>query len=806
MDLLAVYVALDTQTPAVMGEREDEPEIPDWLDRFLEPRPLTALEAAARERQMVLLGDPGSGKSTFADYLALCLAGARLERLGKTSALPGGGWLAHLEPAWTHGPLLPLQITLRHFARSDWCDGTAAGLWNFVAGTLADQGLVDFAPHLRQQLLDGGVMVLLDGLDEVADPEKRRAVRNAVDDFAATYGHPTNRYLVTCRGYAYQDPLWQLDRFAAHTLAPFNQKQIDEFIGCWYKEVCRLGWKSEVEAEDLTRRLQTATRRPDLAPLARSPLQLTMMASLHFSWGRLPEDRVELYQQMVELLLVRWQEARLGEDVGVTQMVSAGKLESALEQVAFTAHHAQERPKGTADVGEEVLRSVLKDYLEGSWDRAGELVTYIQERAGLLIERRPGVYTFPHRSYQEYLAGSYLAVQPGFPDEAASLIRENYAQWREVVLWAVGVMARLKRMIHVAVDVAAALCPREVPDRAVSEADWRAADLASEVLLEIGLKEVKARERHEQVLARVQRWLVALIERGALTPVGRAADGDALARLGDPRPGVGLRADGLPDVVWCEVPAGTFLMGSNKIRDPQASDWEFPQHEVTLPAYSISKYPVTNFQYAAFVQDGGYTEKWHRCWTKAGWRWRGDLAGPETCGGVFDLPNHPVVGVSWYEVMAFCRWLTERLRETGDVGPDQEIMLPTEAQWEKAARGGDGRIFPWGNKFDAAKCNMKDTGIGTTSAVGMFPSGASPYSVLDLSGNVCEWCSSLHRGYLYDPEDGREDLEARDDRVVRGGSFDGNRSYARCACRIRDVPYPHSRYFGFRLCLVSQRD
>ncbi|TEU14814.1 MAG: hypothetical protein E3J21_14810 [Anaerolineales bacterium] len=685
MDLLAVYVALHTQTRVAMEKESEGKGEHRGLERVMEPdreiRPATALEVADHDRKMVLLGDPGSGKSIFANYLALCLAGARLERLGETSLL-GDGWMAHLEPPWTHGPLLPLPITLRHFARSDWCDGTANGLWNFIADTLATQDLADFSPYLRQQLLDGGVMVLLDGLDEVADPEERQAVRDAVADFAKTYGHPDNRYLVTCRGYAYQDTRWQLERFAVHTLAPFTQKQIDEFIGCWYREVCRLGWKSEIEAEDLTHRLQAATRRPDLAPLARNPLQLTMMASLHFSWGRLPEDRVELYQEMVRLLLVRWQEARLGEDMGVTRAVSAGKLESALERVAFIAHRTQEGPEGTADVSEVVLRSVLKDYLEGSWDRAGDLVTYIQERAGLLMERGLGVYTFPHRSYQEYLAGSYLAVQPDFPDEAAGLICENYAQWREVALWAVGVMARLKKMTHVAVDVAAALCPHKVPDRAVPEADWRAAHLAGEALLEIGLEEVKARERHEQVLARVQGWLVALIERGVLTPMDRAAAGDVLARLGDPRPGVGLREDGLPDIVWCEVPAGLFIMGTQKEDIPallekyggerEWYEWETPQHQPNLSAYSIGKYPVTNAQCAAFVQDGGYrNDEWWKeaisaaYWSPAGFKGYLDdepRTGPATYGGVFELPNHPVVGVSWYEAVAFCRWLTERLR------------------------------------------------------------------------------------------------------------------------------------------------
>jgi formylglycine-generating enzyme required for sulfatase activity/predicted MPP superfamily phosphohydrolase len=795
MDLLAVYVALYTQTQVAMEKESEDKGKHLGPEGVMEPdreiRRATALEVADHDRKMVLLGDPGGGKSTFANYLALCLAGARLEHLGETSALPGDGWLAHLQPTWTHGPLLPLLITLRHFAGSDRCDGTAAGLWNFAADTLATQGLADFASYLRQQLLDGGVMVLLDGLDEVADPEERKAVRDAVADFAATYGHPDNHYLVTCRGYAYQDPRWQLERFAVHTLAPFNQKQIDDFIGCWYEEVCRLGWKSEIEAEDLTRRLQAATRRPDLAPLAGSPLQLTMMASLHFSWGRLPEDRVELYQEMVRLLLVRWQEARLGEDMGVTQAVSAGKLESALERVAFIAHRAQEGPEGTADVSEVALRSVLKDYLEGSWDRAGDLVTYIKERSGLLIERGPGVYTFPHRSYQEYLAGSYLAVQPDFPDEAAGLIRENYAQWREVVLWAVGVMARLKKMTHVAVDVAAALCPHQVPKRAVSEANWQAAHLAGEALLEIGLEEVKVRERHQQVLTRVQGWLAVLIERGVLTTLDRAAASDTLARLGDVRPGVGLRPDGLPDIVWCEVPAGPFTMGSKD--DPDAYDDESPQHEQPLPdAYRISKYPITNAQYAAFVQEGGYDNPGY--WTEAGWQWResNDVTEPQAYGGVFDLPNHPVVGVSWYEAVAFCRWLMDKL--------GVEVRLPNEAEWEKAARGTDGRRYPWGGEPDPNRANYDETGIGTTSAVGIFPSGQTPYGCLDMSGNVWEWCLTK---WLDNYEDygqrADHDPEGTSRRVLRGGAFDVIRWGVRCAFRDGFSPGSRFRLVGFRV-------
>jgi len=846
MDLVRVYVALNTQTPVPVEEEERKAKSgrkprAERPEGTRETRLLSALEAATRERQMVLLGDPGSGKSTFANYLALCLASARLENLGETSAVPGDKWLAHLGPTWTHGALLPLQIILRHFAKSNSCDGTAAGLWDFIVQTLEAQQLDDFAPFLHQKLHDGGVLVLLDGLDEVADPAKWKAVRDAVAAFAAT--HVTNRFLVTCRGYAYQDARWQLDRFPVFTLAPFTPEQSDAFIGCWYNEVCRLGWKTEGEAQELTRRLQEATRRGDLAPLAKNPLQLAMMASLHFSWGRLPDDRVELYQEMVRLLLVRWQEARLGEETGVTQLVRAGELESALERVAFVAHRAQQGTVGTADISEVTLRSVFKDCLEGSWDRAGEMVTFIQDRAGLLIDRGKGMYTFPHRSYQEYLAGSYLAVQPDFPDEAARLVRENYAQWREVTLWAVAVMARLKKMTHVAVDVAAALCPREAPGAEESEDEWRAAHLAGEALLEIGLESVQARERHAQVLTRAQKWLSALVERGVLTPADRAAAGRTLARLGDPRPGVGLRQDGLPDIVWCEVPAGEFIMGTRKEDIPalmkkyggdrQWYESETPQLRSNLPPFLIAQYPVTNAQFDAFVKADGYRDAryWREAAAQGWWQEDGKFKGrlddeprnrQADFGAPFNLPNHPVVGVSWYEALAFCRWLTERMTnsewrtvDARDVNLLSAIRqqrfvarLPTEAEWERAARGlstgaqDDGRVFPWGSDFDSARCNMAETGIHATSTVGMFLLGASPCGALDMSGNVWEWCSTKwidnYKDYAKRAKD-RENLEGDDPRVLRGGAFYGSRLLVRCAYRVGYAPVVRSGYLGFRV-------
>ena len=261
--------------------------------------------------------------------------------------------------------------------------------------------------------------------------------------------------------------------------------------------------------------------------------------------------------------------------------------------------------------------------------------------------------------------------------------------------------------------------------------------------------------------------------------------GTALGRIGDPR--------FHDEHVWClpkdpllgfvEIPAGPFTMGSDKARDSDAYDDEMPQHPVTLPAYYLARWPVTVAQFRAFVEDAKFAP-----------------ADPDCLQGV---ANHPVVDVSWHEALAYCRWLTEKLRASdetpeplatllrkgGDGRGPWQVTLPSEAEWEKAARGTDGRIYPWGNDPDPNRANYGDTGIGGTSAVGCFPGGASPaYGVEELSGNVWEWTRSLwgkgiRDGYPYKPGASRENLDAPGDvhRVVRGGAFGVDRRSVRAA-------------------------
>lgn len=210
-------------------------------------------------------------------------------------------------------------------------------------------------------------------------------------------------------------------------------------------------------------------------------------------------------------------------------------------------------------------------------------------------------------------------------------------------------------------------------------------------------------------------------------------------------------------------------MGSDPSQDKWAYGNELPRHEVYLEAFSISAFPVTNQEYKQFVNATAYSPPKH--WTD------GEIPhGKE---------DHPVVMVDWFDAQAFCRWANAR--------------LPTEPEWEKAARGTDQRLFPWGHQNPTRKRCNQCLFFGDTTPVSMFPEGRSPYGVWDMAGNVWEWTSTLAASYPHDPSDGREDPEAIGFRVLRGGGF---RTVNRVRCAFRDVgTYPDDPqpFRGFRV-------
>jgi formylglycine-generating enzyme required for sulfatase activity len=630
---------------------------------------------------------------------------------------------------------------------------------------------------------------------------------DAVNELAALY--PMHRYIVTCRPYAYIGQPWKLADFHEVTLAPFSEDQIERFIGNWYEQLAGRGRIERPMANEKARRLREAVGRRDLLGLAERPLLLTVMAQLHAYAGQLPEDRTQLYADAVQLLLQRW-ESRLGAENGILEFLNVpnlkmSDLESGLYEVAFRAHSVSEVNEGTTDISEGQLREWLARYLNKDWNKAGLFVEYIRERAGLLIRHKVDAYTFPHRSFQEFLAACYWLGLDDYPSEAARMVHVEPERWREVFVLASGYAARTKRLGQ-AIAAVNALLPTDCkPNAEISGATLQASLLAGQALVEIGLVGVRREPAGLAVLERAQGWLLTAIRGGYIEAQKRAEAGRVLARLGDPRPEV-LTCERM---AFCHVPAGKFIFGEGK-----------GQKTLDLPEYWIGKYLVTNAQFKQFVDARGYHDPayWQEAaeagyWSEAGFKGRLDdeiRAAPVDYGEPFNLPNHPVVGVSWYEALAFTRWLTEQLRVISNqfsVSSNQPapladgwdvafrqglssgkltVKLPSEEQWEKAARGADGRKYSWGEEFDPNKANTQESGIGATSAVGCFVGGESPYGLLDASGNVWEWTDSW-----YDKD--------QDTRVLRGGSFFFNSEDARCAYRNWDVPDYGLWYFGFRI-------
>ena len=275
-----------------------------------------------------------------------------------------------------------------------------------------------------------------------------------------------------------------------------------------------------------------------------------------------------------------------------------------------------------------------------------------------------------------------------------------------------------------------------------------------------------------------RRWLAAIMcaaLAGGWPAQGQIASGPA--------------GDGLPTFV--EVPAGPFIMGADPARDSLAFDnerWSAAAGEgtVDLPAFLIARTEVTVKQFAVFAAAGTWPVSSQT------------LSGP---------PAHPVTFVTWPEALAYCRWLEATLKQSSDASPAVKqrlaegwrVRLPNEAQWEKAARGTDGRRFPWGPEPRRDRANF--AGSASTPA-GQFPCPECPYGLADMSGNVWEWTASPNQPYPFDPHDDRTSLDTDALWVIRGGHFGDDARLVRTTARGAAEPGARRAFIGFRVALV----
>jgi formylglycine-generating enzyme required for sulfatase activity len=838
LKLIGVYSQADLHLPRLQevyvslrlaADRGDDGPRFGWSEIF-----------APEERRLVVLGSPGTGKSTLLDYLVLVFTGTvrhpLRERLGRPFPL-----IARLRELGTEGS----ESLTALLAKSSPVRQIPAG-------------------YPERWLKRGGCIVLLDGLDEVLD-ETRHA--RAVEEIKSLVGdYPDNHYVVTCRVAGWHI---QLPGFRTYEIQPFTGDDVRRFLGFWYREVLRSQEVNRLgsspppgKVEEAERRAyEEAGRRADalweslagnesLLRIAATPLLLSLMTLVHYHRVTdLPKGRAELYERCVDILLDLWD--RQDKRLQLPEVPTLKEKRMVLETIAF--HYLKE---DLLEADLPTLTGLVEPLLPRikATIAADRLIRQIWERSGILQEQRLDFVGFAHRALHDYLAAAYIVEHERDP---LLLERAGEERWREVILIAAGLAPadRAARLVEsllarsgesgAELEMAGLTLAEDVQlgDDLRAEVKKRLLDrltreeaagpfrrlvgalLAADLQTARSWMEEELRGRDSQRQKRVLGLLLELGETQArpmaslLVRLVGDGSGDEGVRARAAQALAGIRSS--PDAetwraletarrgagalkraanwAWCElgrgedlglvkVPAGEFLMGS---KEGEGHSGERPQHSLYLPTFYIGKGPVTVEQFRSFLSESGADRK--------DFEHRNAIA------------DHPAVEVSWLEALAFAEW--------------HGLGLPSEAEWEKAARGADGRLYPWGNEWkpgcantreywraDAAKLlawlarSSRWSRQMTTTPVGKFsPQGDSPYGCTDMAGNILEWTRSLG-GYEhpYNSADGREDLQASKEspRVLRGGAFNFGAALVRCAVRRGSNPTAHPRDVGFRVVLL----
>lgn len=769
---------------------------------------MEAHDAATVQPRFVLRGDPGSGKSSFLRHLALCLAGELRRRAGDQH-VPAKANLAALRD-WLLDAYVPLYVEMRTLVNTVFSTlptddsqpvarPTAETLWTYVAQA---PRIAPYTEDLRRMAETGELILLLDGLDEVPQGD-RRSRREQIQSFvyALVQRYPDLRIVLTSRPNAYQPAKWALHGFGYATLEPLHFERLRELALALFTTAAVAA--AERAATDFVQALRDHRH---LDPqLYANPLLFTLLAALWLTnpTRRLPETQAELYRAAVDLLLDWWTRRRLPDQSVVEWLGLAPEaLRPLLETLAYTVHASEEanaphdvqanaaqRDPTTFSI--ETLFLIL--YRNHYHRHLDEISDYLTQKAGILISTEPEQFRFSHRSFQEHLAACAL-ISPAptnrqppidpkrhFPHgllahiHSAPLLWENVAHLaadelsltRQPELWTL-LHGLCQPYLQRGAEGASALVALKIADRHRLFAEISPGDMQAFLLEPLRQTALKLLTDQETFPAPAERNLAGEL-------LGRRPEHDT-------RPGVGCRRDGLPDIDWVEIPEA----------DEQGRrEFIYQQSERrTEPTFWMARYPVTYGQFQAFLdaEDGFYNPLW----------WEG-LAAPEDEKAkpreqAFKFWNHPRENVNWHDAIAFCRWLTAKAKAQPALLPpalrgrtDWRITLPTEWQWEKAARGpsigsGTGRRYPWGEKYVSGYANIDETGrkdgphyLQKTSAVGMYPPNKSPFGVVDMSGNVWEYCLNEYSN----PDRTQETGNAN--RVVRGGSWTSIRSLRPCS-------------------------
>lgn len=708
--------------------------------------PVQIEEALKKHNSIIVLGHPGAGKTTLMRYLTVVFAQGRAEEKLRLKE--------HRVPFLV--PLAAYSAALRQ--------EPDLGLLEFIPRYWRTETMTyDISCLLRDYLGRGDALILLDGLDEVFESAERKRVVAKVKVFFESWKRG-NRFVITSRIVGYRDAPLEMDGLEHFTLQDFTDDEIRWFVRNWWSSYIHLlrgdTAAAREEANREAERLTAAIfRDPGVQSLATNPLLLAILALIHYSGKELPQKRVELYALYIKTLITSWSRRRTlaREALGSMEDVEAIKI---LAPLALWMH--REYPAGTAPrakIEEQVQSYYETKYLPAEAREAAlGFVESLRKYTSLLVERGENAYGFLHLTFEEYLAaqGAILNGQDKRAEIFNTFRRDLYRPaWREVVR----LTAEHLSLIMKEEKTASLFIRRILQDTPRKKGDkGKNAVLAGACLLNIGAAGVE-KTLWDDVLGALEKTMTATTTDPY--PFMRRDAGIILGDLG-----------WLPGDLDAMQPVagGPFLYGDKNrprlIRCP----------------FDIGKYPVTNWQFKRFIAAGGYkAERW---WSQEGWKLRREESWERPSSWDdrrFNNPIQPVVGVSWYEADAYCRWLTLARNDS------YKYRLPSEEEWEKAARGEKGRIYPWGKDFDLDQtcANTCLSLLGATTPVMMFPEGQSEYHVFDLVGNIWEWTGSLCSKKKPYP-------------VVRGSSWNYLLLDLRCALRNWFDPSDRACYIGFR--------
>jgi len=639
-----VYVSLTAIDKQVGRKNRDHPTTKTENEHG-ELEYLTIGKALQRYRRLVIIGDPGCGKTTLISYIGLTYArtlfGAEnlvQERLGLTEedTLP------------ILVPLLNLGYLLKEKYAKPLKDGPKI-LLDFLKDYYAAQR-IELPEEFFSQYLDSGRAILLfDGMDEVADPTMRQRVARIIEKFAARF--QKCRFVVTSREVGYEGAARIEAEFGLAKVREFNTQEVRQFVTDWTRAVETtlagsdspdIVYLADQQANRLIGAIESNSR---VADLAVNPLLLTVIALVHRYRAQLPERRSELYEEAVEVLLAHWDEAKgLETNTPIANReLDAGDRRSLLEPVAFWMHECQKREIERTDLVEQLLpafTNIISNVTEAR-KAVNTFINLINVRSGLLVERGIGVYSFAHLTFQEYLTARTLADRKDVIEYTSTRLSDPW--WREVILLVSGYMSTqgTRRVSEFVQSILTA-------DKTTEPEPHHHLLLAAECLYDVGPARVAG-----DLLGEARKLLQKQVD----APIGfkdrrsvlnKVYATNALARIESGQVITRYWKYPFGEPEWITIPEGEFWMGNDQ-GDPD----ERPLHKMHLPEFKISQVPITNGQYYLYTKETNTKPPSH-------WRIGNIPAG---------LDGHPVVGITWYEAMKYCLWIGQKIR--------QPVILPS---------------------------------------------------------------------------------------------------------------------------------